>query len=97
MACSFPNLHYRGPALAAPIFQQNYGPKTWSAKPELFFLVEHPPRPHFNGANNSRAMQAEEFCSPKNQRIRSCSKEKKLHMTIYKFTKKPRIAVTTQR
>jgi hypothetical protein len=45
MACSFPNLHYRGPALAAPIFQQNYGPKTWSAKPEFFFLVEHPPAP----------------------------------------------------
>ena len=54
--------------VAAPIFQQNYGPKTWSAKHWFFILVEHP-RSHFNVANNSRANQAQEFCSPKNQRI----------------------------
>ena len=48
-------------------FQQNYGPKTWSAKHWFFILVEHPAP--ISMLAYSRAMQTQEFCSTKNQRI----------------------------
>ena len=57
--------YYRGPALAAPIFSKTTDPKL-GPRSHDFFLVEHP-RPHFNAANNSRAMQAKDFSQKKKE------------------------------
>jgi hypothetical protein len=75
---------YRGPALAAPIFPQflkkTTDPKLGPRSLEFFSLVEHS-RPNFNVANNSLAMQAQEFCSQKNPRIPSEPLQQRNHVT----------------
>ena len=48
------------PRIDGTHFQQNYGPKTWSAKPKIF-----PQNPHWQCANKIQAMQAHECC-PRN-------------------------------
>jgi hypothetical protein len=76
--------------LAAPIFNKTSQNLVYEA---LLFPRRTPPS-QFQCCNNTRAMQAR-ILLPKSQRIPSKSAKEKLH--VYKPTKQPRVAITTQR